>query len=77
MTIKMGNWEDYTKGDTFEDGWYAVLWCYDGNEGVFPDAAEFRNGEFIHHAPIFKRSPNKFETSVEAHKWAYDNDPDM
>lgn len=77
MSDKVNNWIDYTKGDTFEEGWYAVLWSFDINEGVFPDTAYFKNGEFISHAPIYKRSPDKFETSDAANHWAYENDPDL
>lgn len=36
---KRDAWLDASEQPPTEPGWYAVLWCYEPNEGFFPDGA--------------------------------------
>lgn len=54
------------------DGWYAVLKCWDAEEGIFPDAA-LRTGE-TWSEPAILAFNGPFATQEEAYAWAREND---
>lgn len=59
-----------------ESGWYAILVCWDPEEGYFPNA-DFFDGETWHeYSPrlITYRSPTPFMAKEPAHAWAYTHD---
>lgn len=55
-------------------GWYAVLVCYDPQEGVFP-AGAYWDGEKWSRKAVHGFG-EKCETEKEAEELAYANDPD-
>lgn len=58
----------------FDTGWYAVLICYDENEGVFPSAGYWDGSKWDRKAVI--GYGDKCETEDQANALAYKNDPD-
>lgn len=56
-------------------GWYPVLVCYDDQEGVFPMAAEWDGGKWLHGAVV--GFGDLCDTQEKAQKLAYENDPDL
>ena len=60
--------------DPSENGWYAVLICYDPQEGIFPSAA-YWDGEKWSHKSVSGFGV-KCETEKEAEDLAYAHDPD-
>ena len=63
---------DYDNDPT-EDGWYAVLVCYDPQEGIFPMAA-YWNGRWEKKCVI--AIGHRCNTEAEAERLAYDHDPE-
>lgn len=55
-------------------GWYAVLICYDPQEGIFPSAA-YWDGEKWNRKAVSGFGERR-ETEAEAEALAYENDPD-
>ncbi len=56
-------------------GWYAVLLCYDTEEGVLPGSAEWDGAAWKHKAVV--AFGERRDTEREADDLAYDNDPDI
>ena len=67
-------------GEPAAIGWYAVVICYDANEGAFPDTA-YWDGRFWRSEPEgapFHGEPNCFTSSPfssekEAEEWGWAN----
>jgi hypothetical protein len=65
-----------------EPGWYAIIKCWDPEEGLFPDAARWDGARWLDNrdrdvtAPISQHA-GPFESEATAGKWADDNDPEM
>ena len=55
-------------------GWYAVLVCYDAEEGAFPMGAEWDGAKWKQR--FVAAFGDRCETADEAKDLAYDNDPD-
>ncbi len=52
-------------------GWYAVTRCYDVQEGLIPDAAEWLGDEWDYPSRgIIYRSPSPLESYEAARVWA-------
>jgi len=62
--------------DPTESGWYAVLICYDAEEGFSPSARYWKT-EWQSHSPVMCRLSQVFTTDEEATDAAYANDPDV
>lgn len=63
------------------NGWYAILYCWEPEEGVFDDAARWNDGKwgdgsYYTYLPIFCYSSSSFATQLEAEDWAYDHNPE-
>ncbi len=71
----MTDWISTEDHPPTEYGWYAVLKCWDAEEGVFPGAAKWE-GRWVKNEPIISRSPNTFASEEEADTWAHEHDPD-
>lgn len=56
-------------------GWYAVLICYDAEEGVFPSGAEW-DGEKWRKKAVIGFLGERRQTQKEAVNLAYEHDPD-
>jgi hypothetical protein len=56
-------------------GWYAVLRCWEPEEGVFPDAVHWPSDDWD--VWIVRRSPKPFASHGDALDWAYENDPEL
>ncbi len=62
-------------------GWYAILWCFDPDEGFLP-GVEFWQEESVGWANILNdsaishRSPEPFATRSDAQAWSAENNPD-
>jgi hypothetical protein len=63
-------------------GWFAVLRCYDSEEGIFPSTAYFTDGavEWPETRSIAADGSSghagPFGSEQEAREWAYAHDPD-
>jgi hypothetical protein len=57
------------------DGWYAVLVCWDAEEGMFPNAFERKNGAWSETSPVMGFA-GPFGNKEVAHDWAYAHDPE-
>lgn len=70
-------WLDYDpKGQFgFSQGWYAVMFSYDANEGAFVKALFFDGIEFSEPLPIYRVSNNAFISEDDAQAWAEKNEP--
>jgi hypothetical protein len=55
-------------------GWYATVTCWCAREGMFPGAHYFERHWRSGNPIVAFAGP--FKTEAEAHKWAYDNDPE-
>lgn len=62
------------EGKPSQIGWYAVLICYDENEGVFPNAAWWDGDRWSRKSVICFGDMRC--TEQEAEQLAYDHDPD-
>lgn len=51
-------------------GWYAILYCYDAEEGIFPTADYWNGKEWNQGYPVVSHSPESFKTFAEAYEWA-------
>lgn len=56
-------------------GWYAVLICWDVQEGLIPSTAFWRDGSWVREHPYVAHA-GPFDTSDAAYKHAWDNDPE-
>ena len=56
-------------------GWYAVLICYDSDEGSFPGAARWEGDEWSRRGVI--AFGGRCETQERAEALAIENDPDF
>jgi hypothetical protein len=56
-------------------GWYAVLHCWDSEEGVFPGIREL--GEAGFPSSVIARSPGPLADQTAAEAWADRHDPDF
>lgn len=56
-------------------GFYAILFCYDPDEGTFPDSRFWDGKEWDESLPIVWVSSIAFPTKEDAEDWAYENDP--
>lgn len=57
------------------EGWYAVLSCFDPNEGFFP-VGDFWDGEkFVSGLPVSNWVDVVFNTEQEAERFAHKHDP--
>jgi len=61
-------------GKPSEQGWHAVLVCYDEQEGTFPRAAYWDGGSWKQKAVV--AFGEKRDTEESAESIAYENDPD-
>jgi hypothetical protein len=61
-------------GKPFEPGWYAVLVCYDEQEGAFPGASFWDGAEWDRKAVA--AFGEKRDTKEAASLVAYEHDPD-
>jgi len=61
-------------GDPNEQGWYAVIICYDEQEGAFPCAAYWSGDTWNKKAVV--AFGEKRETESEARRLSYEHDPD-
>ena len=64
--------------DPDESGWYAITYCYDAQEGIFPGAAYWdQHGQkWRSRLPIGGRSPAPFASEDDALVWARQHDPE-
>ena len=62
-------------GDPPSPGWYAVLVCYDPQEGVFPMGAEWDGSKWKQRFVV--GFGDRCETAKQAEELARDNDPDF
>ena len=60
-----------------EPGWYAVLKCWDAEEGQFPDALYFDGQVWEESRASIQFWPTRFETQEEAKTYVYENDPEF
>ena len=67
------NWDFFNKPG--EQGWYAVLICYDPQEGVFPSAGYWDGQKWDRKA--VSGFGVKRDTELEAKALAYEHDPDI
>lgn len=56
-------------------GWYAILICWESNEGFFPGAAYWNGEIFTTDLPVSNFVDIAFLTKEEAEEFAEDNDP--
>lgn len=57
-------------------GWYAVLICWDENEGMFPSSSYWTGSDWKDNRPkVAFHGPHPSQQDAE--NWAYDHDPDM
>jgi hypothetical protein len=62
--------------DAAEIGWYAVLLCWDPEEGIIP-STNFWEGRWQFHGPVIARSPTPLRSRDAAGEWADKHDPDQ
>lgn len=55
-------------------GWYAILYCYDMEEGIFPAADYWTGLKWSEGLPLCSYSEKPFETISEAYAWADENE---
>ena len=67
---------DWLEDDPTEIGWYAVVYCFDPHEGMFPTANYWDGTAWRHRGPIILRSPNTFPDMTTASDWARAHDPE-
>lgn len=67
------HWLDVTDHPMVVHGWYAVMVCYDVDEGYFPAALNYVGKTSYE---VTHRSAQTFETEKEAYDWAWAHDPD-
>lgn len=58
-------------------GWYAILYSWEPNEGVFPGAAHWNGVAWSKDLPTVQISGRYFADEASANKWAEYNDPDF
>jgi hypothetical protein len=69
------DWLDITKHPPPPGaGWYAVSYCWDEREGIFPGAAWFNGAVWSKRLPLLFRSPQTFCTEQLALEWAREHD---
>lgn len=75
---EINEWEFGKSGEPPSDGvgWYAVLLCWDAEEGSFPDANHWNGAKWEVDDPVSSVSLRKFDTKKDAYDWAYAHDPD-
>ena len=62
-----------TSGDA---GWYAVVVCWDENEGLYPSAARWTGSSWDDDRPIAAfHGPHPSEEAAK--DWAYEHDPEI
>lgn len=69
-------WKSFSTRPT-ENGWYAVLVCWDVREGSFPNAAYWDGEKWSRRAVCALGRAGPFATEEEAKDWAYANDPEI
>lgn len=79
---RLSAWLDASDKPPTEPGWYAVLWCFDPDEGYFPagfywDGERWYDGEKVRVPPVAMRSPQSFAEEEDATDWAREHDPEM
>ena len=57
-------------------GWYAVVVCWDENEGMFPSSAFWDGQIWTDDSRPIAAFHGRHETKEAAEKWAYDHDPE-
>jgi hypothetical protein len=59
------------------DGWYAVVKCWDSEEGMFPDVCKFSGGKWAgNFESAISAFCGPFPTEAEAQDWANRHDPE-
>ena len=58
------------------NGWYAILYCWEVQEGFFPSAAHWNGDKFDSSLPVSNWVDKIFSIKEDAAKFALDNDPD-
>ena len=62
----MSPWDDWAEGDEpAERGWYAVLCCWDVDEGIAPSADQWDGVQWATRTPIIRHS-GPFASESEA-----------
>jgi len=74
-----GQWIDcYHKEHPMETGWYAVLRCYDVEEGILSGANYWDGSQWLNSSKAMTQfSSIKFSAELDAKNWAYDNNPEQ
>jgi hypothetical protein len=61
--------------NTREVGWYATLFCWDGNEGIFAGANRWLGDRWDNDKPVYAWA-GPFSTTAEADEWARAHNPE-
>lgn len=70
----------WVEGKPSEPGWYATVHGWEPQEGAFPGAHYWDGTAWTEPATkvvILMWMAPAFPSQEEAHRWAYDHDPDM
>lgn len=73
MNDEMRKWNDAFEGGPAEDGWYAVHYSWDANEGSFVGAIRLEGGQWTSRYPLLDWT-GPFRSEQEADDWARAND---
>lgn len=57
-------------------GWYAVVICWDGNEGMFPSASFWNGLAWSDDNRPIAAFHGPHPSKEDAERWAYDHDPE-
>lgn len=72
----MSVWGNWTDGDSpIVAGWYALVVCWDADEGISLAVERWRNGKWDAPVPVIAYQ-GPFSSQEQANRWAYENDPD-
>lgn len=58
-------------------GWYAVVVCWDENEGLSPSASFWNGQEWADDRRPISAFHGPHPSKEDAERWAYDHDPEM
>jgi len=71
MTNIIISWQDKPQ----QEGWYATLFSWEVEEGIFSGASYWNGTRWDSNEPIFECA-GPFESNNIAGEWAYENNPE-
>lgn len=72
--MKEPQWENFTHDHNLVEGWYAIHYGWDPEEGSFVQALYFDGKVFSENLPVIDISNTDFENEHLAGLWADNND---